>query len=246
MTQEELDSLLMSEEFSTDEETPLVSDELDLGALTSPSDGQGEPLALEESDEEEYDSSGYRLSANKAWPPPPPTEDHKVVYQLDDVTRDSEVKANEVFDKLENVSNEAMSIESDANELKKFLKNQKELLEKLNEKFPTIEAFKVGLGNIEEANVRLESIINSSLNAGDAVMSAMDIMQYQDIHRQKIERVINVMRALSKYMNSLFEGKLDDTKRVSSATHIHGDTSTEDVVNEDDIEALIASFGKSS
>jgi len=169
-----------------------------------------------------------------------------VVYQLDDVTRDSEVKANEVFDKLENVSNEAMSIESDANELKKFLKNQKELLEKLNEKFPMIEAFKVGLGNIEEANVRLESIINSSLNAGDAVMSAMDIMQYQDIHRQKIERVINVMRALSKYMNSLFEGKLDDTKRVSSATHIHGDTSTEDVVNEDDIEALIASFGKSS
>lgn len=246
MTQEELDSLLMSEEFSTDEETPLVSDELDLGVLTSPSDGQGEPLALEESDEEEYDSSGCRLSANKAWPPPPPTEDHKVVYQLDDVTRDSEVKANEVFDKLESVSNEAMSIESDANELKKFLKNQKELLGKLNEKFPTIEAFKVGLGNIEEANARLESIINSSLNAGDAVMSAMDIMQYQDIHRQKIERVINVMRALSKYMNSLFEGKLDDTKRVSSATHIHGDTSTEDVVNEDDIEALIASFGKSS
>ncbi len=246
MTQEELDSLLMSEEFSTDEETPLVSDELDLGVLTSPSDGQGEPLALEESDEEAYDSSGYRLSANKAWPPPPPTEDHKVVYQLDDVTRDSEVKANEVFDKLESVSNEAMSIESDANELKKFLKNQKELLGKLNEKFPTIEAFKVGLGNIEEANARLESIINSSLNAGDAVMSAMDIMQYQDIHRQKIERVINVMRALSKYMNSLFEGKLDDTKRVSSATHIHGDTSTEDVVNEDDIEALIASFGKSS
>jgi len=246
MTQEELDSLLMSEEFSTDEETPLVSDELDLGVLTSPSDGQGEPLALEESDDEAYDSSGYRLSANKAWPPPPPTEDHKVVYQLDDVTRDSEVKANEVFDKLESVSNEAMSIESDANELKKFLKNQKELLGKLNEKFPTIEAFKVGLGNIEEANARLESIINSSLNAGDAVMSAMDIMQYQDIHRQKIERVINVMRALSKYMNSLFEGKVDDTKRVSSATHIHGDTSTEDVVNEDDIEALIASFGKSS
>lgn len=169
-----------------------------------------------------------------------------MVYQLDDVTRDSEVKANEVFDKLESVSNEAMSIESDANELKKFLKNQKELLGKLNEKFPTIEAFKVGLGNIEEANARLESIINSSLNAGDAVMSAMDIMQYQDIHRQKIERVINVMRALSKYMNSLFEGKVDDTKRVSSATHIHGDTSTEDVVNEDDIEALIASFGKSS
>ena len=65
----------------------------------------------------------------------------------------------------------------------------------------------------------------------------------QDIHRQKIERVINVMRALSRYMSLLFEGRLDDTKRVSSATHIQGD-STENVVNEEDIEALIANFGK--
>jgi len=55
-------------------------------------------------------------------------------------------------------------------------------------------------------------------------MNVMDIMQYQDIHRQKIERVINVMRALSKYMNTLFEGKIDDEKRVASATHIVGDT----------------------
>ena len=44
-------------------------------------------------------------------------------------------------------------------------------------------------------------------------------------------------------MSSLFEGKIDDTKRVSSAVHIQGDK-TENVVNEEDIEALIASFGK--
>jgi chemotaxis regulatin CheY-phosphate phosphatase CheZ len=73
-------------------------------------------------------------------------------------------------------------------------------------------------------------------------MSVMDIMQYQDIHRQKIERVINVMRALSKYMNTLFEGKIDDDKRVSSAQHIAGDTHN-DVASTDDIEALLAQFG---
>ena len=70
----------------------------------------------------------------------------------------------------------------------------------------------------------------------------MDIMQYQDIHRQKIERVINVMRALAQYMNSLFEGKIDDSKRVSSAVYIAGDNK-EDIASDDDIEALIASFG---
>ena len=74
-------------------------------------------------------------------------------------------------------------------------------------------------------------------------MSVMDIMQYQDIHRQKIERVINVMRALAKYMNTLFEGKIDDDKRVSSATHIAGDTHNE-LASTDDIEALLDQFSK--
>jgi hypothetical protein len=74
-------------------------------------------------------------------------------------------------------------------------------------------------------------------------MSVMDIMQYQDIHRQKIERVINVMRALSNYMNSLFEGRIEDKKRVSSAQHIVGDTHNELASNED-IEALLAQFSK--
>jgi hypothetical protein len=68
-------------------------------------------------------------------------------------------------------------------------------------------------------------------------------MQYQDIHRQKIERVINVMRALSKYMNTLFEGKISDEKRVSSAVHISGDTHN-DLASNDDIEALLAQFGQ--
>ena len=52
------------------------------------------------------------------------------------------------------------------------------------------------------------------------------------------------MRALSSYMNTLFSGKLDDKNRVSSAVHLPGDESTDNVVNEDDIEALLASFGK--
>lgn len=42
-------------------------------------------------------------------------------------------------------------------------------------------------------------------------------------------------------MNSLFEGDIDDSKRVSSAVHIAGD-STKDVMNDGDIEDLIASL----
>jgi hypothetical protein len=45
-------------------------------------------------------------------------------------------------------------------------------------------------------------------------------------------------------MNSLFSAEKDDSKRVGSAVHIEGDKSTEDVVSNDDIEALIESLGK--
>lgn len=241
MTQEELDSLMMSD--GVDPSEGEASEDSRILESFGSSDGEKSEGVLSEELEEEYDSAGYRVNATKSWPPPPPTEDHKVVSQLDDVTRDSEVKAGEVFDKLETISNDVMDIEKSANEVKQFIVSQREMLETLHERFPAIKTFERALGSAREAESKIETIINAALNSGDTVMSAMDIMQYQDIHRQKIERVINVMRALAKYMNSLFEGKVDDTKRVASATHIHGDTSTEDVVSDDDIEALIASFG---
>jgi site-specific recombinase XerD len=89
---------------------------------------------------------------------------------------------------------------------------------------------------------KINETIETLQNSGDSIMSVMDIMQYQDIHRQKIERVINVMRALSKYMNTLFEGKMDDDKRVSSAQHIAGDAHNE-IASTEDIEALLEQFG---
>ncbi|MCH5336007.1 MAG: chemotaxis protein, partial [Campylobacter sp.] len=49
--------------------------------------------------------------------------------------------------------------------------------------------------------------------------------------------------ALSRYMSSLFESKISDEKRVSSAVYIEGDGNT-DIVSNDDIEALIANLGQ--
>lgn len=239
MTQEELDSL-MSEGVDMSELGDSFEDLDELGSETL-----DETNGIEDKKSIPEDTmKSYKVSATHAWPPPPPTDDHKVVSQLDDVTRDSEVKATQIFDKLETLSNEMGNIESEANEVKNIITSQIELMEKLSSSFPNINSFKVSLENLQSANEKIDNIINSALSAGDEVMMAMDIMQYQDIHRQKIERVINVMRALSRYMNSLFEGKIDDNKRVSSAKHIEGDTSTEDVVSEDDIEALIAAFGQ--
>lgn len=226
MTQEELDSLMDG-----------VEDGQDISQIDSEmSSNSGDSQSNANS--EEY----FRVEANKKWPPPPPSEDHKVVHQLDDVTKDSEVKGTQIFDQLEVMSDGASNIEKQLKSLKTYIDSQEDLLKKLSERFPHIQSFQNALNSTNDAKKYISNIKDSANDINDASMQAMDLMQYQDIHRQKIERVINVMRALSQYMNSLFESKVDDSKRVSSAVYIAGDNK-EDVADENDIEALIASFG---
>lgn len=238
MTQEELDAL-MNGDIDLDtgfEEAAEIADTVEV------------PESLEETLSEtpyhETDPDKYRVSALHSWPPPPPTDDNKMVHQLDDVTKESEQKATEIFDLIEGISNDLGKGEKDVKAINAIIKSNIDLFTTLSEKFPHIEAFKTQLTENEHAAEKLNDVLEMLQNGGDTIMNIMDIMQYQDIHRQKIERVINVMRALSTYMNHLFAGKIDDSKRVSSAVHIHGDTTTEDVVSSDDIEALLASFGQ--
>ena len=230
MTQEELDALMngdmdeLSEDETTQEE---ISEE------------------TANSDEEDEESAEDILEENikSAKLPLPATDENKMVHQLDDVTKESEEKASEIFDIIENISNDLMEKEESLSLILDVLSSNVALFEKLSTKFPDVDSFQVQLQENKKALDAANETIEVLQNSGDSIMTVMDIMQYQDIHRQKIERVINVMRALSKYMNTLFEGKIDDEKRVSSATHIAGDTHN-DVASTEDIEALLAQFGQ--
>lgn len=233
MTQEELDAL-MNEDVDLDE----------LNEETEDEELKVEAPAQKSVSKEEYNAEDYTVSAMHNWPPPPPTEDHKMVNQLDDVTKESEEKASEIFDHIEKISNELMEAEGTLADVLATLQSNVKLFETLTAKFPDVQAFKDQLEKNKIADDTVQEHIQSLQDHGDAIMNVMDIMQYQDIHRQKIERVINVMRALSGYMNELFSGRIDDSKRVSSAHHLPGDSGTADVVSADDIEALLASFEK--
>lgn len=178
------------------------------------------------------------------WPPPAPTDDNKMVTQLDDVTRESELKASEIFDIIEQIGDDMMNAESRVSSAVEVVAQNIEMLTTLHEKFPSIKSFETSLAENSRIKEDLDAEVVMLQDNGDQIMNVMDIMQYQDIHRQKIERVINVMRALSKYMNTLFSSDKEDSSRVSSANHIPGDNDTEDVMNNDDIEALLNSFGK--
>lgn len=239
MTQEELDALMAGDfedeeigEEKTEEKAPPAEESVKKSNSVS-----GEQTMS-------YEGAEMRVSPNMPWPPPPPTDDHKMVHQLDDVTKDSEEKATQMFDKLDAINNFLMDAESGLGDIAGGIEANIEIFTKLHEKFPNIATFSEALKKNNELKNTAETTLDNVRMAEDEIMMAMDMMQYQDIHRQKIERVINVMRALSKYMSSLFEGKIDDEKRVSSAVHIAGDTHTENLVSNDDIEALIESLGK--
>ncbi len=235
MTQEELDALMNGGDLENLEALEAKEETKEKEEVKEESSSQ--KMTVKKEDAEKYG----KISPNE-WPPPPPTEEHKVVHQLDDVTRDSEVKATQIFDQLDLIGASAAKISKMVKKIQEPLQKHQEIFDNLHGHFPNVESFKTALNEQQEILNALKSIEEEAANCSDSSMQAMDIMQFQDIHRQKIERVVNVMRALSQYMNSLFEGKIDDSKRVSSATYITGDDD-KDLASADDIEALIASFG---
>ena len=174
---------------------------------------------------------------------PPASDNNKMVNQLDDVTKESEEKATEIFDIIEGISSELMDKEEHINENIDITNSNIELFKTLSAKFPDVETFKIQLEKNEKSLENINVILKMLQDSGDSIMNVMSIMQYQDIHRQKIERVIYVMRSLSNYMNSLFESKIDDSKRVASAQHLPGDYK-DDLTSEEDIEELLAKFSK--
>ena len=223
MTQEELDALMkIGEELDEPEDSEAAQD------ANEPNSAQGEKNANEEAD-------------LPSWTPPEPSKEHKVVHQLDEVTRDSEEKAIEMMDRLEAIGKFFSHSEVNLESVKESVEKNVEIFTALNAKFPQIQTFKNALEHNKKALAASDDIFKLLQQGQDEVFVSMDAMQYQDIHRQKIERAVNVMRALNRYMNSLFEGTIDDSKRVSSAVHIAGD-STKDVMHDDDIEDLIASL----
>lgn len=230
MTQEELDAL-MNGDMDEVQEQEVDEEEFEF-----------EEPEIKAPKKQDDIPQGYSNETSHHWPLPA-TDENKMVHQLDDVTKESEEKASEIFDIIEIISSDLMDKESNVQNIIDTLTSNIVLFTTLSKKFPDVKAFAEQLQKNEDALNDANDTIEMIQTSGDSIMNVMDIMQYQDIHRQKIERVINVMRALSKYMNTLFEGKVDDSKRVASATHIAGDTHN-DTASTDDIEALLAQFGQ--
>ena len=176
---------------------------------------------------------------NKGIFPLPAEKDTKVVNQLSQVANDSEEKVSQIFDVLSLTLDNNNEVRSYIKDFEVFIKAQSELLISLNNKFPNIKVFDEHLTNANKVTNSLKDLKNL-VNSGDSeIFQAMELMQFNDINRQKIERVMSVIRKLSLYLNNLFEDNTP-TKDVVVARHIHGDD-TDDLIG-DDLDKLIAEF----
>ena len=171
--------------------------------------------------------------------PFPADKDTKVVNQLSQVANDSEEKVSQIFDVLSLTLDNNNELRNYIKDFEVYFSSQANLLSSLNSKFPNIKIFNEHLTNTNKVADSLKNIKNLINSEDSEIFQAMELMQFNDINRQKIERVMSVIRKLSLYLNNLFE---DDgaTKEVAIAKHIHGD-STDDLIG-DDLDKLIAEF----
>jgi hypothetical protein len=172
--------------------------------------------------------------------PLPAEDDTKVVNQLTQVANDSEEKVSQIFDVLSLTLDNNGELRNYLKEFESFLASETSMLTSLDNKFPNIKLFNERLSLANKMTESLKSLKNQINNEDNEIFQAMELMQFNDINRQKIERVMSVIRKLSLYLNNLFEDS-NPGKDIVVAKHIHGDNSG-DLVGDDDLDKLIAEF----
>jgi len=164
--------------------------------------------------------------------------------QLGEVTSDTEEKATKIFDTLSYVLDDNASLRKTVKDLDIFISSQKKMLETLSSKFPNVKEFSDNLEMVDSLSEVPSKIDKQLSNRDTELFEAMELMQFHDINRQKIERVMGVVVKLSKQLNSIFDDSSGKTETMPISKHLPGDKTSDDIVENDDLDALIAEFGK--
>jgi len=171
--------------------------------------------------------------------PLPAESDTKVVSQLSQVADDSEEKVGQIFDVLSLALDNNGDLRKKIKEYEEFALSQEKFLNLLSSKFPNINIFQQQLERVKEFESSLKDLTVSIDDEDMHIFEGMELMQFNDINRQKIERVMSVIRKLSAYLNNIFAD--DNTKDIPVAKYIAGDKDTEALAG-DDLDKLIAEF----
>ena len=150
-----------------------------------------------------------------------PEEDVRVIGELDSVTAVTERETNKVMDKLDQIS--------------QLLDQQKDIVTEI-------------MGNELTQNPVIQASIHKIMSAGsdiqNKVWEAMDLMQFQDISRQKLERIIYHLRQIHDYIVELLGTGLqsENQPKKLSLSHSIAHTGTTPDENKSHADSVVDEF----
>ena len=156
--------------------------------------------------------------------PPVHEEPHKdgsghVISELDTVTAVTERESNKIMDQLDQISS--------------LVSRQQQLITDM-----------MGFEGAQSPGVQkaVHEVMIASKEIQDKVFEAMDLMQFQDITRQKLERIVHHLRQIHDYIVDLLgTGLKSDTERPS-ISHTIAQTGTTPDENKAHADAVIEAF----
>ena len=165
------------------------------------------------------------VAASPAAPAPSiHAEPHKdgsghVISELDTVTAVTERESNKIMDQLDQIS--------------RLVSRQQELITGI-----------MGHDGAQAPGVQkaIHEVMSASKEIQDKVFEAMDLMQFQDITRQKLERIVHHLRQIHDYIVELLGTGLKSDLERPSISHTIAQTSTTPDENKSHADAVIEAF----
>ena len=163
--------------------------------------------------------------------PAPPTaaapvvaEPHKdgsghVISELDTVTAVTERESNKVMDQLDQIS--------------RLVSRQQQLI---------TDMMRHEGAQASGVQTAIHEVMSASKEIQDKVFEAMDLMQFQDITRQKLERIVHHLRQIHDYIVDLLGTGLKSDDQRPSISHTIAQTGTTPDENKAHADAVIQAF----
>jgi hypothetical protein len=152
---------------------------------------------------------------------PRPDEGGHVISELDSVTSVTERETNKLLDQLDQIS--------------RLVGRQQSLI---------TEMMKDEGSQAPEIQKAIHEVMSSAKEIQDKVFEAMDLMQFQDITRQKLERIVYHLRQIHDYIVELLGTGLKSDRERASISHTIASTSTKADENKAHADSVVEEFLK--
>jgi hypothetical protein len=157
-------------------------------------------------------------------PAAPPAEPHKdgsghVISELDTVTAVTERESNKVLDQLDHIG--------------QLVARQQKLI---------TEIMRHEGAQAPGVQKAIHEVMSAGKEIQDKVFEAMDLMQFQDITRQKLERIVHHLRQIHDYIVDLLGTGLKSDAERPSISHTIAQTGTTPDENKAHADAVIEAF----